>query len=77
MGYQKPGYQVVRERLLHWYLFIPRTFPITLEQLAVMWNDMEKPTRLGWGEGSKRQKIGQLQDSLMTILGTKEVSGAK
>ena len=72
MSYQKPAYAVIRDRLLHWYLFAPRTFAISLEQLAQMYEDLEKPVRIGWGPGSKREKITVLQHHLQQLIKAKK-----
>jgi hypothetical protein len=62
--YSKSAHRIIRERLLHWYLFTPRSFSLPIEQLAQMITDLEKPTRLGWGPGSKKEKIDKLYNYL-------------
>jgi hypothetical protein len=65
MGYQKPAYIVVRERLACWYLFAPKTFTPTLEQMAELLEGMSAPARIGWDD--KRDKVNQFLKHLQGI----------
>ena len=63
----KPAYAVIRERLLNWFLFQPKTFDITVDQLADILYAMERQARLGWGKGSKREKLYELLEHLQKV----------
>lgn len=72
MSHPKSAHRIVSERLAHWYLFKPRSFVITLDQLAELLDELEKPTRLGWGVGSKKEKISELLAHLAELTEAKE-----
>ena len=63
MGYRRPVGNIIPERLAAWYLFKPRTFEITLENLAEIMTALEDPVRLGssyWHPSEKRRKVDEL-----------------
>lgn len=67
MGYQKPAHRVIEERLAYWYLYRQKAFQLTIEQLADLLYQLDKPTRLGYGEGSKRHEVYTLLSHLREL----------
>lgn len=53
MGYSKALGTAMEERLVGWFLF-KRNFPLTIEQLASMMKELQKPFR--WPQGDGQQK---------------------
>jgi hypothetical protein len=72
MGYQKSAHTVIEERLSYWHLYRPKTFSLTLEQLAELLVQLEKPVRIGWGVNSKRHEMYTLLAHLRDINKGKE-----
>jgi len=74
MSNQRRYGEVVSERLAAWYLFKPRTFQISLEQLAELMDALEEPVRLGssWHPSEKRKKVDELIEYLNKIVAMKK-----
>jgi hypothetical protein len=70
---KKSAHQIIDERLAHWYLFIPRTFNISVEQLAELYKGLSKPARLGYGV--ERQQAYQLIAHIKGLLKAKNGAG--
>lgn len=41
----KPAYRVVKERLLHWHICMPKSFTLSIDQLAELMKGLEKQSR--------------------------------
>jgi hypothetical protein len=75
MGYRRPIGNIIPERLAAWYLFKPRTFEITLENLAEIMHALDQPVRLGssyYNPSDKRKKVDELLVYLNKIVKMKE-----
>lgn len=70
MSYRRPVSNIVQDRLATWYLFKPRSFNITIEQLAEIMEALEKQVIVGYSNGGKnvrRQKVSELLNHLRAI----------
>jgi hypothetical protein len=69
MGYRRPVSNIIPERLAAWYLFKPRSFEITLENLAEIMDALGTSVHLGssWNPTEKRKKVEDLIEYLNKI----------
>jgi len=51
MAYHKAAYRIISERFARWYLFLPKSFTLTLEQAAELHHGLQQPTRYKTTEG--------------------------